>query len=483
MKQKSVASNVIYSVLTQFAGLVAPLIISPYIARVFNAGLIGEYSYTLANSSYFVLAECMGFSLYGTLKAAQYRDDKEKLSFLFWELFWLKILLMVVCTVVYAVMFILGSHSNLKSLYIIMLLNIVANGIDITWLLNGLEEFRTVAIRTVIVRIVNVILVLLLVKNEGDLPVYALIMQGSVLASYICVLPMVIGCIKWVSPRKLRLLRHLKPSMAYFVPGLVNTIFSSADKSVLGAFSRNTFEVGVYEQANKICQLCAGLISAVSNAILPRAAYMFHNKKEEDTRGFVIKTVRIAVMFAMPVTFGIAMVSDVFIPWFFGPGYDKSIVLLRILSINVFLTSVGNFISQQCLIARGKQKEYNIAIITGASLNIILNMILVNRYMSVGVSVASSITGLVLFLLILLSSRDTLSFKTLLCISWRYAAGVLGMSFVLVLFRINASNTMKLFLYSAVGAATYFVILLALRDDGFRTFISMIVKKIKHDKA
>ena len=74
MKEKKLSNNIIYSIVMQTAGVIAPLIISPYIARVLSAELIGDYSYTLANSSYFVLAECLGFSLYGTIKIAAVRD-------------------------------------------------------------------------------------------------------------------------------------------------------------------------------------------------------------------------------------------------------------------------------------------------------------------------------------------------------------------------------------------------------------------------
>ena len=98
MKEKKISYNIIYSVLMQTASVIAPLIISPYIARVLSAELIGNYSYTLANSSYFVLIECLGLSLYGTIKIAMIRDDKRELSKFFWEIFWLKFILMIICS-------------------------------------------------------------------------------------------------------------------------------------------------------------------------------------------------------------------------------------------------------------------------------------------------------------------------------------------------------------------------------------------------
>jgi len=177
MKEKKLSNNIIYSIVMQTAGVIAPLIISPYIARVLSAELIGDYSYTLANSSYFVLAECLGFSLYGTIKIAAVRDDKKELSRIFWEIFWIKIILMLICLSLYMLWISRYETGTTKALYYVMAINIISGGVDVTWFLNGIEEFRISALRTIFVRLINVVMIVTLVKSEKDLILYALIMQ------------------------------------------------------------------------------------------------------------------------------------------------------------------------------------------------------------------------------------------------------------------------------------------------------------------
>ena len=60
MKEKKVSINIIYNVVNQIVALIVPLVLSPYVARVLSPELIGDYSYALANSSYFVLVESLG---------------------------------------------------------------------------------------------------------------------------------------------------------------------------------------------------------------------------------------------------------------------------------------------------------------------------------------------------------------------------------------------------------------------------------------
>ena len=88
---KSLKKNITYNIVSQTVALLVPLIVTPYIARVFNAELLGAYGYAYANSSYFILLECLGFPLYGQIRISVDRDDINQRSAIFWEITLLKI--------------------------------------------------------------------------------------------------------------------------------------------------------------------------------------------------------------------------------------------------------------------------------------------------------------------------------------------------------------------------------------------------------
>lgn len=73
-----------------------------------------------------------------------------------------------------------------------MLLNVISGGVDVSWFLNGIEEFKVNAIRTILVRLINIIMILALIKSEKDLVLYAIIMQLSTLIGYVVVYPAVL---------------------------------------------------------------------------------------------------------------------------------------------------------------------------------------------------------------------------------------------------------------------------------------------------
>lgn len=474
MQEKKISINIFYNILNQIVSFIVPLILSPYVARVLSAELIGDYSYALANSSYFVLIEALGFSLYGMLKVSANRADKNYISTLFKEIMIAKFFLMVICIIVYTISFVWTSSDN-KILCAIMIMNIISTGIDSTWFLMGMEDFKTTALRNIAVRLVNVFLIIILVKSEKDFLIYAIIMQLSNVISYIVVFPTVK---KYIISSKVsfkNILKHTIKSLIYFVPGIVNTIFTSADKTVLGAFA-NSYEVGVYEQASKICSLCGSVINSISNVVMPRVTYLNHNASNEKSKRYMFKTLHYASIVAIAVTVGIICISDEFVPLFFGLGYEKSAVLLKILAFNVLMSILANYIGQQCLISNGKQNQYNIAISVGALLNVILNLFMVERFQSVGVSVASVVSSGVLFWVVLVFSREIISLKNIIQMDWKAIISAIIM-FVTIYWLNFDDLFITLVVKIVVGAAVYIAILAILREEIIQEVFGKIIRQ------
>ena len=474
MQEKKISINIFYNILNQIVSFIVPLILSPYVARVLSAELIGDYSYALANSSYFVLIEALGFSLYGMLKVSANRADKKYISTLFKEIMIAKFFLMVTCIIVYTISFVWISSDN-KILCAIMIMNIISTGIDSTWFLMGMEDFKTTALRNIAVRLVNIVLIIILVKSEKDFLIYAIIMQLSNVISYIVVFPTVK---KYIISSKVsfkNILKHTIKSLIYFVPGIVNTIFTSADKTVLGAFA-NSYEVGVYEQASKICSLCGSVINSISNVVMPRVTYLNHNASNEKSKKFMFKTLHYASVVAIVVTVGIICISDEFVPLFFGLGCEKSAVLLKILAFNVLMSILANYIGQQCLISNDKQNQYNIAISVGAILNVILNLFMVERLQSVGVSVASVVSSGALFLVVLIFSREIISLKNIIQMDWKAIISAIIM-FVTIYWLSFDNLFITLVVKVVVGAAVYITILAILREEIIQEVFSNIIRQ------
>ena len=472
-----VLKNIIYNVFGQFFILAVPFITAPYVARVLNAEYIGAYSYVLANCSYFVMFQNLGLPLYGQLKIAACRDDHEQMSTLFWEVFLTKILLSLISLVGY-IAFLLLFVGQAQKLGVVFLLLLVGDALDITWFMNGIEAFKQTAIRNSVVRIFNLVFIFTLVKNLDDIYIYAIIMQGIKLAGSLSLWPYALKHLRKPLWNIKRAYFHIRASLKYFIPGIITTIFSSADKTMLGAMTGQLNEVGYYEQASKITTLGISIMSSIGNVLLPRTAYLYHNSKDpEEFRAMFGKFFRAVVLITSAAAFGVAAVSGSFVPVFFGPGYEKSAILLKILSVNLFGIVIGNLCAQQCLIARDRQRTYNIIISVNAIINIVLNAAVIKPFLSIGVSVTSAFAGILGLGVILFISRDIISLKDLISGTWKYLAGGVVMFAVVSVINYQRSLPINLLLKTFIGAITYISILMISRDSLLIQSIRRIMSK------
>lgn len=72
---------------------------------------------------------------------------------------------------------IIGAPTEERMLYILQGINIIIVAVDITWFFQGLENFKKVIIRNMIVRCASIVLIFLLVKMNRIWPYTCLFYQ------------------------------------------------------------------------------------------------------------------------------------------------------------------------------------------------------------------------------------------------------------------------------------------------------------------
>ena len=155
--------NYIYSTVYQILSIILPLVTTPYISRVLSVDSIGVYSFTASIVSYFVLVASFSFQTYGQREAAYKKNDKEKLSILFFEIQIKKLIFTLLAYGSFVLFFI--ETSQYKTMYLIQSITIVSAFFDITYLFQGMEQFRLTVVRNTAVKLVGLLLTLIFVKK------------------------------------------------------------------------------------------------------------------------------------------------------------------------------------------------------------------------------------------------------------------------------------------------------------------------------
>lgn len=478
MSKKSVAKNYIYNLSYQILAIIIPLITTPYLSRVLGAENIGIYSYTLSITTYFILFGSLGVAMYGQREIAYIQKDVKKSSITFYEIFIMRFITLSISLLIFYLTFCINGQYN--TYYKILILEIVANAIDISWFFQGLEEFKKTVVRNIIVKLISVICIFSFVKEPSDLYIYFIIYVLSTFLGNISLwfyLPRYLIKIKF---KELRIRKHIKPAIMLFIPQIATQIYTVLDKTMIGTIVSDKAEVGFYEQAQKIIKLLMTIATSLGTVMLPRIAATYAEGNKKKVKEYMNKSFSFIMMIAFPLMLGIISVAYKFVPVFYGEGYDKVAPLLCIISPIIVLIGLSNVTGTQYLLPTKQQNKYTISVVVGAIVNFIFNLMLIKNLASIGASIATIIAEFSVTLTQFILIRKEIKIKDVFKISYKYIiSSIIMFAFSIFIGYFISNNILSIVVQAVCSVCIYFVLLLLLKDNMFFEGISIIKEKIK----
>ena len=477
--KKSIKKNYLYNLIYQILTIIIPIITAPYLARVLGVKGTGVTSYTLSIVSYFIIFGSIGVSSYGQREIAMNRDDKNKCSKLFWELFLLKLFTSVLSILGY--IFLIVSSTKYNVIYFILTLNILASIFDISWFFQGFEEYKFISIRNIIIKTLFTISIFVFVRNKNDLNLYILLNGLSLLISSLSLWIRLPKMINKISLKKINVFSHLKNSLIYFLPQIATQIYTMLDKTMLGIITKGEIENGYYEQAYKIITMSLTVITSLNTVMSPRMSYLYKEKKHDEIKEKLFKSLQFTFFLGVPMMFGIACTSYGVVDWFFGSGYEKVKLLLVVFSPIVIIIALSGCLGGQYLTPCGKRLQSAGALWVGAIINFLLNLILIPKYASLGAAISSVIAELIITILYFVLSKKYVDIKKMLKKFYKYFIASILMSIVILFL----DHILKISILSTVieiitGIIVYILVLLILKDDMIYYFLNLIKRKVLH---
>ena len=477
-KKKSVKINYFYNLIYNLLTLLLPLLTTPYLSRVLGVENIGIYGFTNSIVTYFVLFGCLGTTLYGQREIAYVQDDKEKQSKVFYEIFFVKLISMFISILLYGFSFCLDGTLSLY--YQILLIYLVANVFDISWYLQGIEEFDKTVIRNLIVKVLSIILIFVLVKKPDDLWIYFTIFAGSELLGNITMWIYVPKYLNKPNFKKLNLKRHLKPILMLFIPQIAIKVYTVLDKTMIGVISGNMNDVGFYEQGQNIVRALIVIITAYGTVMASRIAYTYKNSDKKKTIKYLKSSFRFSWLLGIPLMLGTIAVADKLVPWFFGDGYDPVSNIIKFTSPLIIAIGLNNVLGMQYLVPIGRQKDFTTAVVIGALSNFVLNNILIRLFGTIGAVIASVLAETIILIYELYVTRK--EFNWLMIFNGIFKYLIAGIIMFIVIYNIELHlgvSLLNTFIVFIIGVITYFIMLLLLRDSYILDNLNILLKKVK----
>jgi len=473
MKNNSITSNYIYNLIYQLIITIIPLLITPHLTRTLGATNLGIYSYTYGIITIFYILSSLGINTYGQREIAYVQDNKEKYSKLFFELICIRLFTTIISILMLIILILLDTKYQLY--YLIFTIYIIANFFDITWLYQGIENFKTIIHRNIIIKILYLISIFFLIRNKHNLSTYIFLFSIMTLLTN---LSLWINLKKIITiPKKLDIKKHIKPVLTFFIPQIASLIYSILDKIMLGFIGTDIKAVSFYEQASYIVKTVLIVITLTNTIMISKMSHAFQHNNKEKIITYLNNTINFIWIIGIPITFGICATIKNFVPWFYGTEYSSVINLVYIMSPIIIIIGFNNLIGIQFLVSTKNQNKYILATIIGAIINFILNLILIKPFSAIGVTIASVIAELVILLIELYYFKKIIANVNILKNSFKY------LIFGIIMFipsylsgNIFGSTIYGTLFQVLTGMCTYFILLIISKDKFLFNYLNKLKK-------
>lgn len=373
-KATSTKRNYLYNVISELLTTLIPLITMPYVTRVLGRGGIGSYQYVQTIASYFVLFANCGVKAYGNRCIAQAKDDPCARNRVFSGIFYQQVFLSFAVGILYTVMALSYRDSLYRVLFAIFGINMVSAMLEITWLYYGMEQFRPVAFCTIGAKTAVAAGIFLLVREEGDLWIYALLCSLGVIAVQLYLWCGVHRFVKFVPVPMKEIKQHFLPCLALLLPMLAPTLFRSMDKLMLEGMT-GADAVGLYGAAEQLQTCMLGFITGLGWVMLPRVSNLLAQGRDSEAQKCIGTSMQFSVFLGAAFAFGIAAVSDVFVPYYYGASFSEASVLTLVLSPTIFMIAWADVVRAQYIIPHKRDRIFVVSVLAGAAVNLLVNAV------------------------------------------------------------------------------------------------------------
>lgn len=389
---RSLFRNFTWLAASQGANFVIPLIVYPYLLRIIGIEKFGLVVFAQAVVMFFVMVTDFGFSITAVREVSLHRNEPDKLSTVFSRLYTTKFLLLGITFTIFFLLVSLIPEWQEEQLLFLSSFTIVASQMLLPlWFFHGFEKMNGVAIMNMISKVLFVMLILLMINNDGDyLWVNFYLGSTQMLVGLIAVVFIMMKYrIRFVVPSVSTIVVQINHNRSLFVSVLANFASSNSNIIILGLMT-NPVATGYYGIVEKILLAIKAPAVLLYQSVFSQVCRM---AEESFSRLFkyLKSLVRLIFIGFIPLGIAVFFLAEELVHLFSGQYLEEPVLLLKIVSF-VPLMAALNIPASQTLLAYNFRKSYAVVAIGGALVNIALNVILISAFAAHGAAITALAT-------------------------------------------------------------------------------------------
>ena len=369
--KSSLAKNAVYKVILNIFNLLVPLFVGPYVAGLLTPELYGVYNRVYAEFQVFFIIGAFGIYNYGVREISKVRSEEKKFRSLFTNLFVIGILSNLLVTVFYIGYIIIRGNGIDRYVYLVMIIQMISNVFYIEFVNEAVENYRFIAIKTILIRIIYLISIFAFVRKPTDVIIYSVVVSMTVLANNLASFFYLKKQYKF-DFSNVRIWCHIIPLVVNLIFTNVELLYGQLDKVLLGAF---VSDIAVTEYT--LPTTLAGMLSTIPLSLItvaiPRLSKYLGENDQESYIITLKNTCRTYMAILIPMSFGVMVLAKE-IMWLYSKDvYTYTYPVLICAAISRIVFGYQSIMSYLVMYVNGMEKKLTFYLFQGGIINCILN--------------------------------------------------------------------------------------------------------------
>ena len=377
---KALFSNFVWLSVLKVVGYIFPLVTMPYLARVIGVVGFGEIAFAGSIVAFLETFTDFGFNYTATRDIARCRDDRETVSSIFSNVFWSKMLLMLIAFAMLCILiFAIPSFYDKRLLLLLTFLYIPGHIIFPDWFFQAMEEMKYITILNVISKALFTALVFVVINQPSDYVWQPLLNAIGFWVS---------GAIAMGFIYKQFGVRILRPSMSSIwtaIKGSANMFVSLIFPNLYTNFSTILLRSICGEVATGLYDAGARFITLIDQLfdVLSRAFYPFLSRRIDKHKIYVYISGIGSVLASLFLFFG----ANLLIKIFYTAEFADAVTVIRIMSVSPIALFLMRTYGVNYLVLVGKDSLYRNIILFYSIIGLILTLCLTPMYGYIGMAI------------------------------------------------------------------------------------------------
>lgn len=386
---RAVAGNFMWLSVLQVASYAFPLITMPYLARVIGVEGFGKIAFANAVMIWIQIISEWGFNQTATRDIAQNRDNTQKVSEIFSNTLWARILLMLFTFAILLILILIVPKFNENWLILLITFLYVPGHILFPdWFFQAMERMRYISILNIVMKLFFTIMVFIFIKDEDDYILQPLFISLGFVVSGVIAMYYILK--KWkvkiIAPQIKKVLLSIKNSTDVFINNIAPNFYNSFSQILLGMMGNATAN-GIYEGGNKFYTISSNFLYVFTRTFFP-----FLSRKPEKHKVFVAITMSVTIIGALLLFILAPYLVDILL----SSEFKDSVIVLRILAISLIFIMLYDCYGMCYLIVHKQEKILRQITIYVSIFGMLISWFLINNYSYIGAALTVAICRILL---------------------------------------------------------------------------------------